>query len=81
MPFWCFSGISLLLWLLIYLFVPETEGRSLEEIQMELKQPRGQKVDCRDGWESLLEINKNDNNVLVGDTEVKWVSLNHKIKR
>ncbi|XP_058805207.1 facilitated trehalose transporter Tret1-2 homolog isoform X2 [Phymastichus coffea] len=36
-PFWCFAAITAFLWLLIYLFVPETEGKSLEEIQMELR--------------------------------------------
>ncbi|XP_003423872.1 facilitated trehalose transporter Tret1-2 homolog [Nasonia vitripennis] len=36
-PFWCFAAVTSFLWLLIYLFVPETEGKSLEEIQMELR--------------------------------------------
>lgn len=41
MPFWCFSGISLFLWGLIYLYVPETEGKTLEEIQLELRKGTG----------------------------------------
>lgn len=32
-PFWAFTVITLILWILIYLYVPETEGKSLEEIQ------------------------------------------------
>ncbi|XP_012279387.1 facilitated trehalose transporter Tret1-2 homolog [Orussus abietinus] len=35
-PFWVFSVITTVLWALIYFFVPETEGKSLQEIQMEL---------------------------------------------
>ncbi|XP_051162550.1 facilitated trehalose transporter Tret1-like [Leptopilina boulardi] len=37
LAFWSFSVITLLVTYLIYLYVPETEGKSLEEIQTELK--------------------------------------------
>ncbi|XP_012540344.1 facilitated trehalose transporter Tret1-2 homolog isoform X2 [Monomorium pharaonis] len=36
-PLWTFSAITFLIWILIYLFVPETEGKTLEEIQLELR--------------------------------------------
>lgn len=36
-PLWTFTAITFLVWVLIYLFVPETEGKSLEEIQMDLR--------------------------------------------
>lgn len=42
MPFWCFSLVTLVLWWLMYVYVPETEGKSLEEILIEL---RGKKED------------------------------------
>jgi sugar porter (SP) family MFS transporter len=32
--FWLFSGIALAAWLLVYRLVPETRGRSLEEIEL-----------------------------------------------
>ncbi|XP_044014253.1 facilitated trehalose transporter Tret1-2 homolog [Aphidius gifuensis] len=35
-PFWIFTGITFILWILIYLYVPETEGKSLAEIQIML---------------------------------------------
>jgi hypothetical protein len=36
-PLWTFTAITFLVWMLIYLFVPETEGKTLEEIQMDLR--------------------------------------------
>ncbi|XP_067213371.1 facilitated trehalose transporter Tret1-like isoform X2 [Linepithema humile] len=36
-PLWTFAAITFLIWILIYLFVPETEGKTLEEIQLELQ--------------------------------------------
>ncbi|CAD1478816.1 unnamed protein product, partial [Heterotrigona itama] len=35
-PIWVFTVITFLIWLLIYRYVPETEGKTLEEIQIEL---------------------------------------------
>ncbi|KAK9308701.1 hypothetical protein QLX08_001422 [Tetragonisca angustula] len=35
-PLWVFTVITFFIWLLIYRYVPETEGKTLEEIQMEL---------------------------------------------
>ncbi|XP_020719231.2 facilitated trehalose transporter Tret1-like [Bombus affinis] len=37
MPILVFAVITLLIWLLIYRYVPETEGKTLEEIQIELR--------------------------------------------
>lgn len=37
MPVLAFTVITLLIWLLIYRYVPETEGKTLEEIQIELR--------------------------------------------
>ncbi|XP_017787794.1 PREDICTED: facilitated trehalose transporter Tret1-like [Habropoda laboriosa] len=37
MPMLAFTAITVLIWLLIYRYVPETEGKTLEEIQMELR--------------------------------------------
>nr|XP_012143664.1 PREDICTED: facilitated trehalose transporter Tret1-like [Megachile rotundata] len=37
MPMFSFTVITFLLWLLIYRYVPETEGKTLEEIQTELR--------------------------------------------
>ncbi|XP_043461150.1 facilitated trehalose transporter Tret1-like [Leptopilina heterotoma] len=45
LSFWSFSVITLILTYLIYLYVPETEGKSLEEIQTELK---GKKAICEE---------------------------------
>lgn len=45
LAFWSFSAITLILTQLIYLYVPETEGKSLEEIQKELK---GKKATCEE---------------------------------
>ncbi|GAB1863913.1 Sugar transporter ERD6-like 4 [Camponotus japonicus] len=39
-PLWAFSAITFLIWVLIYLFVPETEGKTLEEIQLELRKKK-----------------------------------------
>nr|KAF7404091.1 hypothetical protein H0235_014785 [Vespula pensylvanica] len=36
-PMWTFTVITMVLWILIYFFVPETEGKTLEEILLELK--------------------------------------------
>ncbi|KAG7187772.1 hypothetical protein KM043_016812 [Ampulex compressa] len=41
-PFWTFAVITFLIWTLIYRYVPETEGKSLEEIQMELRRKPGE---------------------------------------
>ncbi|XP_066590321.1 facilitated trehalose transporter Tret1-like isoform X2 [Prorops nasuta] len=35
-PLWVYTIITFILWILLYLFVPETEGKTLEEIQLEL---------------------------------------------
>lgn len=37
MPLTAFAAITLLIWILIYRYVPETEGKTLEEIQIELR--------------------------------------------
>lgn len=37
MPITVFTVITLLIWILIYRYVPETEGKTLEEIQIELR--------------------------------------------
>ncbi|XP_034181689.1 trehalose transporter 1-like protein [Osmia lignaria lignaria] len=37
MPMFAFTAITAFVWLLIYRYVPETEGKTLEEIQTELK--------------------------------------------
>ncbi|XP_050447744.1 facilitated trehalose transporter Tret1-like isoform X1 [Cataglyphis hispanica] len=42
-PLWVFTAITFLIWVLIYLFVPETEGKTLEEIQLELRKKRRRK--------------------------------------
>ncbi|KAL6442716.1 hypothetical protein ACFW04_002659 [Cataglyphis niger] len=39
-PLWVFTAITFLIWVLIYLFVPETEGKTLEEIQLELRRKK-----------------------------------------
>lgn len=39
-PIWTFSLLGMLLWILIYKFVPETEGKSLAEIQMDLRKEK-----------------------------------------
>ena len=36
-PFWCFTGVNIIILVLGYLFVPETEGKSIEQILLELK--------------------------------------------
>ncbi|XP_014487059.1 PREDICTED: facilitated trehalose transporter Tret1-like [Dinoponera quadriceps] len=36
-PLWTFTAITFLIWVLIYLFVPETEGKTLEQIQLQLQ--------------------------------------------
>ncbi|XP_011137571.1 facilitated trehalose transporter Tret1 [Harpegnathos saltator] len=36
-PLWIFTAVTLLIWLLIYLFVLETEGKTLEQIQLQLQ--------------------------------------------
>ncbi|KAL2719665.1 facilitated trehalose transporter Tret1-like [Vespula squamosa] len=36
-PLWTFAGITMILWILIYFFVPETEGKTVEEILLELR--------------------------------------------
>jgi lysylphosphatidylglycerol synthetase-like protein (DUF2156 family) len=36
-PLWIFTAVTFLIWVLIYLFVPETEGKSLEQIQSQLQ--------------------------------------------
>lgn len=36
-PIWAFTMITFLVWILIYRYVPETEGKTLEEIQLELR--------------------------------------------
>ncbi|KAK2576160.1 hypothetical protein KPH14_007487 [Odynerus spinipes] len=36
-PLWSFTVIIMIIWVLIYFFVPETEGKTLEEIQLDLK--------------------------------------------
>ncbi|MBF6548274.1 sugar porter family MFS transporter [Nocardia brasiliensis] len=46
---WCFAGVSVVMFLLVQRFVPETNGRSLEEIELELRarvggQPTGQQA-------------------------------------
>ncbi|CAL7935376.1 unnamed protein product [Xylocopa violacea] len=40
MPITMFTVITFLIWLLIYRYVPETEGKTLEEIQIELRGKR-----------------------------------------
>ena len=40
MPITVFTGITFLIWILIYRYVPETEGKTLEEIQIELRGKR-----------------------------------------
>ncbi|XP_076244401.1 facilitated trehalose transporter Tret1 [Calliopsis andreniformis] len=37
MPITIFAAITVLVWILIYRYVPETEGKTLEEIQIELR--------------------------------------------
>lgn len=37
-PIWIFTMITFLVWALIYRYVPETEGKTLAEIQIELRQ-------------------------------------------
>lgn len=37
-PIWIFTMITILVWALIYRYVPETEGKTLAEIQIELRQ-------------------------------------------
>ncbi|KAI4499671.1 hypothetical protein M0802_005241 [Mischocyttarus mexicanus] len=36
-PMWIFTMITMILWILIYFFVPETEGKTVEEILLNLK--------------------------------------------
>ena len=34
---WVFAGVSVVLFVLVRLFVPETKGRSLEQIELDLR--------------------------------------------
>jgi predicted MFS family arabinose efflux permease len=35
--FWLYSTIGIIAWVFVYFLVPETKGKSLEEIEMELR--------------------------------------------
>ncbi|XP_015438906.1 PREDICTED: facilitated trehalose transporter Tret1-2 homolog [Dufourea novaeangliae] len=45
MPMLVFMAITCFVWILIYRFVPETEGKTLEEIQIELRGKHGIVID------------------------------------
>jgi hypothetical protein len=40
--FWCFGGILVIVFILSFFFVPETKGRSLDEIQELFRSPQRQ---------------------------------------
>ncbi|XP_054013330.1 facilitated trehalose transporter Tret1-like isoform X1 [Hylaeus anthracinus] len=40
LPITVFTAITFIMWILIYRYVPETEGKTLEEIQIELRRKR-----------------------------------------
>ncbi|KYN08621.1 Facilitated trehalose transporter Tret1, partial [Cyphomyrmex costatus] len=53
-PLWTFTAITFLVWVLIYLFVPETEGKTLEEIQLELRAGESTREKRREGKSLIL---------------------------